>query len=337
MATARVGGTSGKLSGQVGEKIYQIRKNADGTFTQIIYEKGVRTESVTSARLQAQRMVTAMVESMMKWLKPIAQISMQSGTTKTKSLNAFSSANLLLVAQDCKANWYHSDTFVYPVRARDAAKADDLGGEFIISSGTGSINHFSQMFHSVTPSWIIPDWSWRDSNFVGLQIDIPSGCVTIGDFLQKKKITRLDKIVFVYFHFWYEGNDETGLGEYKDRHDYVIASINSTISDSTPLTWQALNALFVLQKTSDKALLYRSDNANTIYLGVREDMLIDESVYYAAAFTISYATGKKLITDSRYQNMSRTPGVWLNGQSPADVFFSWMDEPRGSIYPSPFQ
>lgn len=337
MATSRVGGTSGKLTGQVGEKVYQIRKNADGTFTQITYEKGVRTETATSARLQAQRMVTSMVESMMKWLKPVAQISMQSGTTKTKSMNAFSSANLLLVAQDCKANWYHSDNFVYPMRMRDAARANDLGGTFIISSGTGTINHFSQLFTSNTPSWIISDWQWRDSNFVGLQLDIPYDCVTIGDYLRKMRITRLDKIVFCYFHYWLESDENTGLGEEKSKHDYIIASINGNIPDATPLSWEALQALFVLQKSSDKALLYRGTDSNTIYLGVREDMMIDEVVYYASAFTISYATGKKLITDSGYRNMTQTPGTWLSGQSPADVFFSWMDEPRGSIYPSPFQ
>ena len=128
MAISRVGGTKGKLSGQVGSTIYQIRKNADGTFTQIAYNKGERTETTFSPKLQAQRMCMGMVESLMKQLKPLIGISFQAGTNKTKSCNAFSAANLRLVQRDCMEHWYANNKFVFPRQYKGYPDFSELGG-----------------------------------------------------------------------------------------------------------------------------------------------------------------------------------------------------------------
>ena len=127
MASGRVGGTRSRVTGQIGSEVYRVVRNADGTYTQFVSAKGQQTSTYTTPKLQVQRMITAMVESMMKQLKPVARISMQSGANKSKSLNAFSSFNLHLVAQDCKAHWYGDNTFVYPRHSRYDMNIRDLG------------------------------------------------------------------------------------------------------------------------------------------------------------------------------------------------------------------
>lgn len=336
MAKGRVGGTKAKISGQVGTNIYQIRKNSNGTYSQISYVKGVRTETETSEKLQVQRMVTCMVESLMHDIKPVAQLSMQAAKNKTNSMNAFSSMNLRYVAQDCKDNWYDSKEFVYPLPSREWGRNKDLGGLYRLSSGTGSINHFSRYFASASPQLIMEGWTNPNANFVGLEFLIPEGCTTIGDYLRKARITRLDLIVFCAFHFWLEQGSDTDDGAWLSRHEYVIMRLSSLVSDSAPLNIDSLRALFSLQQSDDIAQLYWGKDDRSFYLGVQEDLMRDDNYFYGGAFTISYLTGKKQITDSHYDWLSSVHGPWLANQNPADVFGYWMNTPWIDPYPDPF-
>ena len=336
MAKGRVGGTKAKITGQVGNNIFQIRKNGNGTYTQISYVKGVRTETETSEKLQVQRMVTCMVESLMHDIKPVAQLSMQAGKNKTNSMNAFSSMNLRYVAQDCKANWYESQEFVYPLPSREWGKTKDLGGLYRLSSGTGSLNHFSRCFHTATPQLLMEGWTNPNANFVGLEFLIPDGCATIGDYLRKSKITRLDMVILCAFHFWLEDDPESGEGDWLSRHEYVIMRLNSSVSDSSDLNIESLRALFTMQHGEAVPQLYWGKDNKSFYLGYQEDLMQDDNYYYGGAFTISYLTGKKLITDSHYDWLSSVHEPWLACQNPADVFGYWMGTPQIDPYPDPF-
>lgn len=336
MAKGRVGGTKAKITGQVGNNIFQIRKNGNGTYTQISYVKGVRTETETSEKLQVQRMVTCMVESLMHDIKPVAQLSMQAGKNKTNSMNAFSSMNLRYVAQDCKANWYESNEFVYPLPSREWGKTKDLGGLYRLSSGTGSLNHFSRCFHTATPQLLMEGWTNPNANFVGLEFLIPDGCATIGDYLRKSKITRLDMVVLCAFHFWLDDDEESGEGNWLSRHEYVIMRLNSSVSDNSDLDIMSLRALFTMQHGEAVPQLYWGKDNKSFYLGYQEDLMQDDNYYYGGAFTISYLTGKKLITDSHYDWLSSVHEPWLANQNPADVFGYWMGTPQIDPYPDPF-
>lgn len=114
MARSKVGGSSGKLKGQVGDVVYQVKKNSDGTYTQYVYSKGERTEETITPTLQAQRMCTAMVQSIMRDLKEVWRLSWQNARTKIASLNEMSSFNLRLVLNDAHMHWYEGNKFIYP-------------------------------------------------------------------------------------------------------------------------------------------------------------------------------------------------------------------------------
>ena len=337
MASGRVGGTKSKISGQVGSTIYQIRKNDDGSYSQIVTAKGQQTINRTTPRLQAQRMCTGMVESLMKQLAPVGKISMQSGANKSKSLNAFSSFNLRLVAQDCKANWYGNNQFPYPYWMQSKQYEMDLGGPWMLSSGTLQFNLFDGYAQDNRDQWAESPWDGWQYDCYMLKWHIKQGVTNVGQFLASYKITRIDTIVFCGFldREWCvdEENDEW---ESLDKHLYLIMHVNPTISDGTPLSPAVLRNLFIIDSNYDFQILFRPDYTEFGIGWVVENYEETGVIYYLGAFSISYLEGKKKISSSRYVGLHGDNTPWISNSWPAYRFGSWMGQYSDHNWPSPF-
>ena len=336
MASGRVGGTRSKVSGQVGSEVYKIVKNPDGSYSQVITSKGETTVNTTTPRLQAQRLCTSMVESLMRDLQEVAKISMQSGANKSKSLNAFSSYNLRLVAQDCQAHWYGNNQFVYPRCNRYDLNTRDLGGLYMISSGTLQWDAFTEKFMDINPRSKYVYWDRAYDTFYGVKLPISNWQCTVGQFLRERRLTRLDSIVFVGFRYWYEQDDPEAEIEEFYKHTWLIAQVNPDISDATLLTEDVLSNLFVF-KSNYEPVAVVARNHSYMALGIPCALAAaDEQLYYWAAFTISYLEGKKKISSSNYSALIGETDPWYSYGYPAYVFGSWMGEPSVIPYPSPF-
>lgn len=337
MASGRVGGTRSKISGQVGSTVYQIRKNADGSYSQVVTAKGEQTVTFTTPRLQAQRMVTGMVESLMKQLKKVASISMQSAANKSKSLNAFSSFNLRLVAQDCKAHWYQDNAFVYPGMSNTKEYPDDLGGLYMISAGTLQFNLFDEYSDDVNwqTTYKAP-YSWND-DFYSMRWHYSDDVETVGDFYKAYRITRLDTIVLCGFLAGQKNYDpETGDVEEFYKHLYIIMRPNPAVPDSALLTDDVIQSMFLIDANYDYRIAIRKDGAGFAIGWQVENYEVENLIPYMAGFSISYADGRKKISSSNYVNAYGHGGTWLNGHAPTDVFGTWIGEPWNRHYPSPF-
>ena len=337
MAISRVGGTKGKLSGQVGSTIYQIKNNGDGTFTQIAYAKGERTETTFSPKLQAQRMCMGMVESLMKQLKPLIGISFQAGTNKTKSCNAFSAANLRLVQRDCMEHWYVDNKFVFPYQYKGYPDFSELGGPYMISSGSLKDNLYDELlFDSYAPAgW--RDLPYTDSALWGLKFNVRVGVDTLEQFRQAHKMTILDKICFAGFKTWISYEPDPEDPRHMTKHDYFIASFDRSIPSNVVLTPDVLVDLFKFNTNADPRVYISRDN-DAICVGCCLDIQhSDESYYYWAGFSESHLTGKKQISTSFYGNDLSDSDPYLVERQPSMVFGSWMGEPTRKHYPSPFE
>lgn len=336
MAISRVGGTKGKLSGQVGSTIYQIRKNTDGTFTQIAYNKGERTETTFSPKLQAQRMCMGMVESLMKQLKPLIGISFQAGTNKTKSCNAFSAANLRLVQRDCMEHWYANNKFVFPLQYKGYPDFSELGGPYMISSGSLKDNLYDELlFDSYAPAqW--RDLPYTDSALWGLKFNVRVGVDTLEQFRQAHKMTILDKICFAGFKTWISYEPDPEDPQTLSKHDYFIASFDRSVPSNVVLSPDVLVGLFKFNTNADPRVYISRDN-DAICVGCCLDFQhADESYYYWAGFSESHLTGKKQISTSFYGNDLSDSDPYLVERQPSMVFGSWMGEPQRKPYPSPW-
>ena len=336
MASGRVGGTKSKVSGQIGSEIYQIVRNNDGTYSQVVMAKGVKTVTTITERGRAQQMCTAMVESLMNELKAIGSISFQSGANKSKSLNAFSSFNLRRVADDCKANWYGNANFFYPEWGQDA----NPGGLYILSSGTLNRDMFDSVVAWFWDWHLCPPFSPDVNRFAGLMFTIPKNATNVGDLLRIKGWNRRDTCYFVWQHERYRVYDNEDTRVEFVRHDYIAIGLNPTMSDSKPLNEENLRALFITQ--SKENILFRyDDETNRIWIGRNDIYFDDDSDYedlcaFLGGFSIMYGSGKKQISSHNLQYGNGEAVEFLEQNNPSKVFRTWMTGHRGAPWPSPF-
>lgn len=336
MASGRVGGTRSKKRGQVADVIYQVVRNQDGTYTQISYGKPENVTQTITPRLQAQRMCTCMVEALMRDLKPIGRICMQSAANKSKSLNAFSSYNLNLVAQDCKANWYQGNQYYYPATIEVGTAAEQMGGRFMLSAGTWQFNGFDQLVHLVRPFEV---WPWRQyigKRFCGMRFRLNRNGESIGQFLQRHYLTSLDSVCFAALHSWLDYETDPDDPIFTTRHSYIIAKLNATVAPELPVNEINLNQLFMCESDWD-VMQKISDDGQDYYIGLLIDNENDNGYFHTyGGFTISYMEGKKKISSSRMTLIPDEDVEYFTGHAPADCFGYWMGEPRVRPYPSPF-
>ena len=335
MAKGRVGGTKAKIRGQVGNTIYQLKRAEDGSYTQHSYAKGERVESQPSSRLQAHRMCMAMVESLMKDLKPITAISFESGETEGQSINAFSSKNVALVVADCRAHWYEGNLFVYPYHHRSDIETRDLGGVYMLSNGSGPDNLFNEDFWSDYAARDFQNIHDQAAQFFGIRFDCVLGMQTLAQFMKAHHMTRQDAVVFCFFREWIDYTNPDDPQEYQ-QHEYCIAQLNPSIPDDAVLTSQIAPYLFVTESSVPCVCLAARDSWSVALGRLTDPANSNEAIYYQAGFSISYYTGKKRITTSVYHNPDGCDDPWLEGRAPADVFASWMESETRGRFPSPY-
>lgn len=336
MASGRVGGTRSKIRGQVGDVVYQVRRNDDGTYTQYSYGKPEDVTATITPRLQAQRMCTSMVEALMRDLKEVGRISMQSAANKSKSLNAFSSFNLQLVAQDCKTNWYRNNKFYYPTTNNIGTPSEQLGGEYLLSSGTWQYNGFDEVVHLTEPWRVWQNVAYMGKRFAGLKFVLQRYPETVSQFLQRHYLTLLDRMCFACFHDWWADDVQDEERIYNTRHSYLFIDLNSGIGQGREIDEETLLDLF--QFNSDWPIFAKvSDDGAAFYVGFLIDNENDDAYFYTeGGFTISKMQGKAKISPSYLLPVPDAAGQYFLNQAPADVFGTWMGTPRVKPYPSPF-
>ena len=332
MASGRVGGTRSKISGKVGNEIYQVVRNPDGSYSQQVYEKPEIVQTAQTPKLQAQRMITAMVESLMRDLKEVGRISMQSGVNRSKSLNAFSSWNLMLVARDAQANWDGGNQFVYP--RPDALY--ELGGRYMISSGTLSGNLFKYLEYMPAP------WVPEGGGGVGFQwatrlvFDVPRSTKTIGALLNYWGMTRLDSVVMAWYRYYGDTDPETETYLEGGIYEYAIFTINPSLPDDTPVTQESMASLFLIQSPVSCFTIFEPWNEK-FYLGYGGRWGVDDNyLFYHAAFSISYRDGKKKISPSTLAECYDGLQWMLDRNRPCDNFGAWMNQGEIRPYPNPY-
>lgn len=336
MASGRVGGTKSKVSGQIGSEIYQIVRNDDGTYSQVVMAKGVKTVITVTERGRAQQMCTAMIESLMAELKAIGSVSFQSGANKSKSLNAFSSFNLRRVADDCKANWYSGNRFFYPT----ARATKNPGGLYMLSSGTLQREMYDKLVtYYDNPDDVPPIYPYAYT-FIGLRVNIPRSVQTIGDLLRVKQWTRRDSMHFVFCHERIQWKEEGESKIVREGHDYISVQLAANLSDNTPVSAESLQALFGITASFDYYYLY-DEQDSAVWIGYNDsDAIVDpnftDRIFFYGAFSIMYGSGKKQVSSHNMVTQGSESEGYLEGNAPTNVFSTWMGQSYGQPWPSPF-
>ncbi len=336
MASGRVGGTKSKVSGTIGSEVYSLRRNPDGSYSQVVSAKPETTTYTNTEKQAAQRMVTAMIEALMRDLTPVARISMQSGINPSKSLNAFSSFNLNKVREDMIANWYGNQKFVYPIKDSDVK----LGGIYTISAGTlqlmkGEVSNIGYSYDG----WGLNGHKWfnkRVNHWVGMQKRCMCSDGTLGTLLRESNMLRTDVFVSVCNREYFIYNPELEEDEIVYKYDYVIAKLKDTLPDSTSLGELESDDVWEVTSNCDAIFHFCKDELLfTVGSGIPFDNHDDKLLYYAN-FMISRRDGMKKISSSVFKNRYSGESTWLFGHAPTNVFYSWLGEHMNDHWPSPF-
>lgn len=333
MASGRVGGTKSLISGKVGDDVYSIIQNDDGSYGQKVSAYVPTKQQTQTVKLAVQQMCTAMVEAMMKQYKPLASVGFQSAANKSKSLNAFSSYNLMLLAREAKDHWTEVVDFEY------AEKGERIrtGGRYILSSGTLQYNCFDGYFGSSFPdSWIDPNVLTGQMRF-GVFFLVPPSGWTIGQFMKRLKLTYSTEIWLAQ----YSTNQEEDVeGEYV----WCRVTLNHDIHESDTADEEHISALF--KYTSNKwgysqfcrPTQYQPQWKYAYCIGFRWGSDIENYVpVLGKAFTITYVNGRKQISSARLDYLSENHEIeWGYWRTPQECVVSWTNPQVPAPVPNPY-
>lgn len=136
MARSRVGGSTAKLSGKVGDVIYSITRNPDGSFRQTISANPEqRFNPNTDAQARA-RMTMAMIERAMFTYRDFMGTGFENVDLGTNNVSKFSEINYNTVKYDIETYWDVEDwpdwNYDFPRKGQTVPK----DGCFILSQGS---------------------------------------------------------------------------------------------------------------------------------------------------------------------------------------------------------
>ena len=333
MASGRVGGTKSLISGKVGDDVYSIVKSEDGGYRQVVANYVPTKAQTKTIKLAVQQMCTAMVQAMMRDLKPLGRVSFQSGANKSKSLNAFSSYNLYLVAREAKDHWNEVHDFEFPEKGEGLK----VGGRWILSSGSLNYNCFGGYFgDSFSDSWIDPKVRYSWASF-GVWFEKRNQYRTIGEWMDSYKLTYSTE---VWCACYFTNQEDTGLGQYA----YVHIKLNPQVGRSLPNTEENISNLFIINanrwgvKGWCRPTEYMSQLRHALCIGFRIDSASESYVaIFGKAFTITYVNGRKQISSATMDFISADHeteyAVW---RYPAVCVSSWTDPLIPAPVPSPY-
>lgn len=333
MASGRVGGTKSLVSGKVGSQVYSIVQNANGSYGQQVAEYVPTKAQTKTIKLAVQQMCTAMVQAMMKDLKPLAKVAFQSAKNKSKSLNAFSSYNLYKVAREAKDYWLETHEFEF------AEKGERLkvGGRWILSSGTLKTNCFGGYYgDSFADTWIDPLVRHSWDNF-GVWFDKRNQYTTIGAWMDSFGLTYSTEI-WVAIYYSSQVPDVEGL------YCYLRITLDHEVSRSLPNREENIEKLFKVEASNYlsrgwcRPTEYMTNRRHAYCIGFRYDLDDDSRVaLMGGAFTITYVNGRKMISSSVMNWLHSNHAIeWGEWRYPAYCVSSWTDPVVPAPVPNPY-
>lgn len=188
MARSRVGGSTAKLSGKVGDVIYSITRNPDGTFRQMVSANPEeRFNPNTDAQARA-RMTMAMIERAMFTYRDFMGTGFENVDLGTNNVSMFSELNYNTVKYDIEAYWDVEDwpdwNYDFPRKGQAVPK----DGWFILSQG--SLRNNMKMW---------PIGATDSRRWFGIESNVMVGDHKVGSFLDLNGLQPGMQYVAIFF------------------------------------------------------------------------------------------------------------------------------------------
>lgn len=188
MARSRVGGTSGKLSGRVGDVIYSITRNADGSFRQqAAFNDGIRENPNTDAQARA-RLTMATVERAMFTYRDFMGTGFEGVALGTNCVSKFSELNYNAMKYEIDEYWDDPEWPDYNYDFPRKGQTSPKDGCFIISQGSLRLDlHIHCLFAN------------QAQRFFGIETTVIENPMTVRKFLWRNNLKPGMQFVGIFY------------------------------------------------------------------------------------------------------------------------------------------
>lgn len=277
MAKSKSGGTRSYIRGRVGSEVYSIGKNAKGEKQQVVRSLAETVSNPQTVAQMGGRMIMYTIVQALSAFKPIVDHSFDNVPAGQPSISEFISRQYALMKEDAAENPSSGNKFGYNAYHVKGV----VLGQYLISVGD-----------AVLPAAV-------NRTVGGMVIHTGKTAPTVGDLKTLLGLGNDDFLTFVRL---------AGEDEVSPTLEFVRLKIDSTIADSTAISSENVNTIFVKEGQGDLALTFVAQTDDAVISWVN-----DEASYYETGAIISKKTA------GGYQHNT----CQLGGTRPSDI--AWDD------------
>lgn len=228
MARSRTGGTNGLLSGKLGDVIYSITRNSDGSFRQQIGTNPVTRENPNTFEQARARCTMATIERAMFTFRDFVTTGWEGVEKGTMSVSAFSQTNYNYLKDFLEVMFDDDSNYDVHWNLPKKGQTQPRGGNFILSQGSLRMRKqwFLDNYGGTTPWWGVRSWP---------MVAEP----TLQNWLILNGLELGDQLVFVQFM---EGQTPS-----KSMVTYAIVATEKTANPNTIITNTNFRQLLTLK------------------------------------------------------------------------------------------
>lgn len=228
MARSRIGGTNGLLSGKLGDVIYSITRNSDGSFRQQIGTNPVTRDNPNTFEQARARCTMATIERAMFTFRDFVTTGWEGVEKGTLSVSAFSQTNYNYLKDFLEVMFDDDSNYDVHWNLPKKGQTQPRGGNFILSQGSLRMRKqwFLDNYGGTTPWWGVRSWP---------MVAEP----TLQNWLILNGLELGDQLVFVQFM--------EGLTPSKSMVTYAIVATEKTTNPNTIITNTNFRQLLTLK------------------------------------------------------------------------------------------
>ncbi len=244
MARSRTGGTTSLLSGKLGDVIYSITRNPDGSFRQSISDNPVFRENPNTDEQARARCTMATIERAMFTFREFVASGWEGVDPGTNSVSEFSRYNYNAIKDYIEYYWDMPDEFELQFNLPKKGQTQPRGGCFRLSQG--SLRLRKNWFRDYAPA---------GNPHFGVRTFPISGQLTVKEWLSWNGLDIGDQLVFAFF--------EEGATPSKAMACYFLFATNENVNPNTIVTRSNFKNLFVLKSNVGGSVTY-DDSTNVV-------------------------------------------------------------------------
>ena len=303
MAKAKIGGTSGKKSGYIGNTLYQVTRNDKGELIQLSRAKETAREYSNTDQQALNRMLMGTIEMAMATCKGYVKDTFQDAKTIKIAYQMFSAYNYALIKADAEAHWQSGYLFDYPNKSQKERR----GGCFLISDG--SLQFEWQGFYN-------------GGSFYQQRIRFISNTsarpLTMKSFRERNGFGQGDTLKFFAFC--------PDFDTYKGKMHTFYLNVSSSVSDDTLLTADNYSDIFSVYGNVQATGRYDDgDGVNALVLDIANPAVLSYQPAHGFAVVLQrFERGRKLISSNRMTDANHQLVNYGSWQSPYQAYnYSW--------------